>query len=310
MYTTEPLSHFTDEYLDFLYESLPTAASGDGVHVHDDRIEELSRSAIEAQARELGGFARRLDRISTRSLTAEEQLERRMLADQIRGRLFELEEVRPWERDPQHYAELLATSLAGQTLFEYAPLEERARRIVSKLRQTPRLIEAAETKIQDPPGIFIKLGAEAFDGVGTFIEGWAHYCEQMMMDAGLGRDDDTLELGQIAEALVRLVRMVIGIKLHTEDMSVEQGVRLFREQAYLEEGSARREAERGTFDPAYVLYAAGRLMLLKLREDLQTREGSRFSLKSFHDRLLGQGSLPLWLHRTLLLGDTGDELLD
>ncbi len=98
MYTTEPLSHFADEYLDFLYESLPTAASGDGVHAHDDRIEDLSRSAIEAQGRELGGFARRLDRISTRSLTAEEQLERRMLADQIRGRLFELEEVRPWER--------------------------------------------------------------------------------------------------------------------------------------------------------------------------------------------------------------------
>ncbi len=146
----------------------------------------------------------------------------------------------------------------------------------------------------------------------SFTEGWAHYCEQMMMEmeAGFGRDDDTLELGQLAEALLRLVRMVVGIKLHTEDMSVEQGVRLFREQAYLEEGSARREAERGTFDPAYVLYAAGRLMLLKLREDLQVSEGSRFSLKSFHDRLLGQGSLPLWLHRTLLLGGTGDELLD
>ena len=144
----------------------------------------------------------------------------------------------------------------------------------------------------------------------SFIEGWAHYCEQMMMEAGFGRDDDTLELGQLAEALLRLVRMVVGIKLHTEDMSVEQGVRLFREQAYLEEGSARREAERGTFDPAYVLYAAGRLMLLKLREDLRVSEGSRFSLKSFHDRLLGQGSLPLWLHRTLLLGATGDELLD
>ena len=127
----------------------------------------------------------------------------------------------------------------------------------------------------------------------SFIEGWAHYCEQMMMEAGLGRDDDTLELGQIAEALLRLVRMVVGIKLHTEDLSVEQGVRLFREQAYLEEGSARREAERGTFDPGYVLYAAGRLMLLKLRDDLQAREGSKFSLKSFHDRLLGQGSLPL-----------------
>ena len=147
MYTTEPLSHFADEYLDFLHESLPTAASGDGVHAHDDRIEDLSWSAIEAQGRELGGFGRRLDHISTRSLTAEEQLEQRMLADHIRGRLFELEEVRPWERDPKHYAELLATSLAGQTLFEYAPVEERARRVVSKLRQTPRLIEAAEANI-------------------------------------------------------------------------------------------------------------------------------------------------------------------
>ena len=101
MYTTEPLSHFADEYLHFLYESLPTAASGDGVHAHDDRIEDLSRSAIEAQGRELGGFARRLDRISTRSLTAEEQLERRMLADQIRGRLFELEEVQEECRDEE-----------------------------------------------------------------------------------------------------------------------------------------------------------------------------------------------------------------
>ena len=85
----------------------------------------------------------------------------------------------------------------------------------------------------------------------SFIEGWAHYCEQMMMDAGLARDDDTLELAQSAEVLVRLARLVVGIKLHTEDMSVEQAVRFFRTQAYLEESSARREAERGTFDPAY-----------------------------------------------------------
>ena len=169
MYTTEPLSHLADEYLDFLHESSPTAASSDGVHAHDDRIEDLSRAAIEAQVRELGRFGRRLDRISPRSLTAEEQLERRMLADHIRGRQFELEEVRPWERDPKHYAELLATSLAGQALFEYAPVEERARRVVSKLRQTPRLIEAAEANIQDPPGIFVKVGAETFDGVRTFI---------------------------------------------------------------------------------------------------------------------------------------------
>ena len=66
--------------------------------------------------------------------------------------------------------EPLSHCLAGQTLFEYAPIEERARRVVSKLRQTPRLIQAAEANIQDPPGIFVKIGAETFDGVGTFIE--------------------------------------------------------------------------------------------------------------------------------------------
>ena len=144
----------------------------------------------------------------------------------------------------------------------------------------------------------------------SFVEGWAHYCEQMMVEEGLAKDNDRIKLGQTAEVLLRLARMVVGIRLHTEDMSVEQGVRFFQDAAHLEEGSARREAERGTFDPAYVLYAAGRLMLRKLRADVQAREGSSFSLKSFHDRLLGHGSVPIWLHRTLLLGDTGDELLD
>ena len=144
----------------------------------------------------------------------------------------------------------------------------------------------------------------------SFVEGWAHYAEHMVMDAGLARGDDAIELGQIVETLLRLARLVVGIRLHADDLSVEQGVRFFREEAYLEEGSARREAERGTFDPDYGLYSVGRLMLVKLRDDLEAREGSAFSLKSFHDRLLGQGSVPLWLHRTLLLGDTGDDLLD
>jgi uncharacterized protein (DUF885 family) len=170
------------------------------------------------------------------------------------------------------------------------------------------------------PGHFVHLGhqrrierkvrkSNLFAPV-SFVEGWAHYCEQMMVEQGLAEGNDSVELAQIAEMLLRLARMVVGIRLHTEDMSVEQGVRFFQEEAYLEEVTARREAERGTFDPAYVLYAAGRLMLRKLREDVESREGASFSLKSFHDRLLGHGSIPVWLHRTLMLGDTGDDLLD
>ena len=84
--------------------------------------------------------------------------------------------------------------------------------------------------------------------------------------------------------------------------SVEQGVRFFREAAFLEEGSARREAERGTFDPGYGVYALGKLMLLKLRQDVKTQQGQRFSLKAFHDGVLGLGGLRYPLQREALLG--------
>jgi uncharacterized protein (DUF885 family) len=146
-------------------------------------------------------------------------------------------------------------------------------------------------------------------GSYAFVEGWAHYCEQMMMESGFGRQDQNIKLGQLAEALIRLVRFIVGIKLHTEDLSVEQGVRMFREEAYMEEGGARREAERGTFDPTYLVYSAGKMMLLKLRQDYKAQEGKAFSLRTFHDTLLGNGTAPFWLHRQLMLGtDDGDVL--
>jgi uncharacterized protein (DUF885 family) len=103
---------------------------------------------------------------------------------------------------------------------------------------------------------------------------------------------------------------VVGIRLHCEDMSVEQAVRFFREEAFLEEASARREAERGTFDPSYILYSTGKLMLLKLREDYQTRLGAKYSLRTFHDTLLANGSVPLWLHRKLMLGEETGALIE
>jgi uncharacterized protein (DUF885 family) len=143
----------------------------------------------------------------------------------------------------------------------------------------------------------------------SFVEGWAHYCEQMMIESGFGRNDHSIRHGQLAESLIRLVRFIVGIKLHTEDMSVEQGVRLFREEAYLEEASARREAERGTFDPTYLVYSAGKMMLLKLRQDYKAQQGKAFSLRTFHDTLLSNGTAPFWLHRQLMLGsDSGDVL--
>lgn len=552
MYSAEPLPHFVDEYLAWLHEAHPTNATFDGVHLHDDLLEDLSRAAVDAQIRDLGGFARRLAAIDPARLTDTERLERPALDASIRARMFELEAVRTWERSPQLYGDLLATSLAGQILFDYAPLAERARRVVSKLHQVPRLMQAARDNVKEPAGIFVKVGLESLRGALRFIEedlprafsalddpfllmdladastealnaigryvqhleeevaprargpfrlgrermqeklhldegitldpdrllaiaerelhavqdefrraasrldsgdplaawsrikaehpaagevvasahqqldelatfirrhdlvtmspsvditvaptprfyrwtfasmwtpgpfetralrayyyitdvdqawpaekqeehlrdfnygalwaisihevypghflhyqhlrriastlrksilfsstamveGWAHYAEHMMVEAGFRRNDPRVRLGQLAESLIRLCRLVVGLRLHCEDMSVEQGVRFFREEAYLEEASARREAERGTFDPSYILYSLGKLMVLKLRDDCKAAQGDRFSLRGFHDALLGNGTVPLWLHRDLLLGPNNGSMLE
>jgi uncharacterized protein (DUF885 family) len=132
----------------------------------------------------------------------------------------------------------------------------------------------------------------------------------MMIDEGFRKNDPAVKLGQLAEALIRLCRFVVGIRLHCEDMSVEQGVRFFREEAFLEEVSARREAERGSFDPTYIVYSIGKLMVLKLREDYKARVGSKYSLKEFHDMLLANGTVPLWLHRALMLGENSGDMIE
>ncbi len=544
MPSAEPLPHFVDDYLSWLHERHPTSATFDGIHTHDDLLEDLSRQALDAHGRELNDFGRRLAAIDAAALTEAERLEHPVIESNIRARIHELETIRSWERNPQYYADIVATSLAGQVLFDYAPPAERARRLHSKLRQIPRFFQSARDNIKDPPGIVVKIALETLRGTirfidedlpvalsaiddlhllgdladacqeasttmrayadylerdlgprsrgsfrlgkevfeeklrldeglavdsnklleiamrelrstqeefrraagradaadplaawrrikdghpgagglvdvvesqladllafiererlvtvpepdrvrvaptprfyrwtfasmwapgpfepralrayyyitdadpswpperqsehlrdlnvgslwaisihevypghflhyqhlrrvesklrksimfasGAFIEGWAHYVEQMMMEAGFGKSNGTIRMGQLAEALIRLCRMVVGIRLHTEDLSVEQGVRFFRDEAYMEEGSARREAERGTFDPSYVLYSIGKLMLLKLRDEHRALQGGKFSLRAFHDALLGNGTVPLRLHRQLLLG--------
>src|SRR6188474_375387 len=95
-----------------------------------------------------------------------------------------------------------------------------------------------------------------------------------------------------------------------EVRSVEQGMRFFRDEAFLEEATARREAERGTFDPGYIVYSLGKLMMLKLRHDYQEQLDGKFSLRAFHDAVLAQGTAPLWAHRRLLLNETADASLE
>jgi uncharacterized protein (DUF885 family) len=135
----------------------------------------------------------------------------------------------------------------------------------------------------------------------AFVEGWAHYVEQMMLDIGYGDGDPRLRLAQIKEALTRDCRYIASIKMHTRGMTVDEATRLFMEKTFAEEVPARQEAVRGTFDPGYLNYTLGKLMILKLREDYRREQGPSFSLLDFHDRLLGLGAPPVPLARWAML---------
>lgn len=144
---------------------------------------------------------------------------------------------------------------------------------------------------------------------GTNVEGWAHYAEQMIVDEGYGDGDPKVRLAQLSEALLRDCRYVVGIKLHTEGWTVEQGKKFFVEQGYIEPEVGFQEARRGTYNPTYLYYTLGKLQILKLRDDYKKAKGDKFSLQQFHDEFVKQGGLPLKLMRRVLLpGDTGPTL--
>lgn len=551
MRSAESLPHFAADYLAWRHEAQPTHATFDGVHLHDDLLEDFSRAALDRQVRDLNGFARRLAAMSVEAMIVADRADHDALTSSVQARLFELESVRTWERDPQLYADTIAVSLASQAVFTYAPASERARRLLSKLRQVPGVLDAARANVREPAGIFIKTATETLRGVVSFlerdlpralrevddlsllsdlddaataartaigryvdeleqdvaprarasfrlgrerleqklkldegitldvdallaiatrelqatrarfdqvagkigkqsaaetwasikahhaapgglvgrvreqcaalytflrdadvvpmpnadalviaptppfyrwtfaslwtpgplevrpqrasyyitdvdpswpaerqeehlrdlndavlwaismhealpghflhfealrsvdvpwhkasilaplsvVEGWAHYAEQLVVELGFAKKDPVVELGQLAEALVRLSRLVVGLRLHAEDLSVEQGVRFFREEALLEEGNARREAERGSFDPSYVTYALGKLLLLKLRADVKAQQGQKFDLGRFHASFLGLGLRPFRVLRRLMLGEADDRVL-
>ncbi len=142
----------------------------------------------------------------------------------------------------------------------------------------------------------------------AFTEGWAHYTEEMMWDVGLGRGDPEIHIGQLLNALLRNVRYLCSIGLHTEGMRVEEAERLFREYAYQDPGNARQQAARGTFDPAYLNYTMGKLMLRRLRDDWTASRGGRQAWGDFHEQLLSYGAPPIPLVRAAMLGSDNGPL--
>jgi uncharacterized protein (DUF885 family) len=135
-------------------------------------------------------------------------------------------------------------------------------------------------------------------GAGSNAEGWAHYTEEMMVDQGFGGGDPRIRLAQLEEALLRDCRYVVGIKEHTAGMTVEQGARLFVEQCAQTPANGLMEARRGTFNPTYLYYTLGKLMIKDLRDEYMSKKGA--SLKQFHDAFVSQGALPIPLTRKLL----------
>ena len=156
---------------------------------------------------------------------------------------------------------------------------------------------------------------EKIFGSYAFVEGWAHYCEKMMLDEGYGSstnstpsEDDVkraakYRMAQADEALLRLCRLCVSIKIHTQKMSLDEATKFFRDNCYYEEKPARLEAMRGTFDPGYLNYTLGKLEILKLRDDYKAQQGDDFSLQKFHNELLNHGMPPIRLLREIMLKD-------
>jgi uncharacterized protein (DUF885 family) len=150
----------------------------------------------------------------------------------------------------------------------------------------------------------------------AFVEGWAHYTEQMMVDQGFGAaasPNPTPEekikaakyrLAQTDEALLRICRLCVSIKMHCQGMTIDQATKFFEDNCYYETKTARQEALRGAYDPEYLYYTLGKLEILKLREDYRKQEGSRFSLQKFHDEMLRHGAPPIRLLREVMLKDS------
>jgi len=137
----------------------------------------------------------------------------------------------------------------------------------------------------------------------AFAEGWAHYTEEMMLDAGLRDGSAEAKIGQIANALLRNARFISSLGLHTQGWTVAQSRQFFVEEGYQSEGQALQQAARGTYDPGYLNYNMGKLMIMRLRDDWAASRGGRAAWKAFHDEFLSHGGPPIPLVRQSMLGE-------
>jgi uncharacterized protein (DUF885 family) len=145
-------------------------------------------------------------------------------------------------------------------------------------------------------------------GSYAFIEGWAHYTEKMIVDAGYGNTGDPIKaakyrMAQSGDALLRICRLIVSINTHCYGMNVDEATKFFMDNWYQGDKPSRQEALRGTYDPGYLFYTLGKLQILKLQEDYKKQEGKNYSLQKFNDAMLDNGMPPIQIMRELLLKD-------
>ncbi|HXN72101.1 MAG TPA: DUF885 domain-containing protein [Candidatus Acidoferrales bacterium] len=154
-------------------------------------------------------------------------------------------------------------------------------------------------------------------GASSNAEGWAHYCEQMMLDEGFGRpgtgakdarEAKFIRLGQLQDALLRNARYIAGIEMHRGKMTFDQAAAFFVKEGFQSKQVGLVETKRGTGDPTYLYYTLGKLEILKLREDVMKKEGASFSLEQFHNNFMKQGFPPIKIVRQAMLGNNSPTL--
>ena len=139
----------------------------------------------------------------------------------------------------------------------------------------------------------------------SFVEGWAHYGEQLMIEEGFGADDPQNRLGQLSDALLRDCRFVVAVGVHAKGMSLDAAEKRFVDDCKQDKATAREQAARATFDPGFFAYTLGKVQILELRAEAKKKLGARFSLQRFHDALLSHGSPPVPLVRARVLAELG-----
>ena len=547
-------SAIVDEYLDQFARRHPSIAAGNGIHAHDDALEDFSQPSIAAEIEWLKAFRVRLDRLDPAPLGADDRVDRRILLGIVDGWLLDLDSVRTWTRNPMIYAASISDGVHNLMTMESSPADVRMRRATAKLKAVPRLLGSARQNIRNPPRVFVERAVVMFRGISdllghdlplafaaeagpdlnallqaaadarrevdayarelearlpqakgpfaigtaavearyraeelidlpaasllaigdreltrvqaefaaaaarvntgkparpavdvwrevladhprrgelvgaaqktvdellTFIrerrlvdlppaervvvapapaydlglasmhsspplephpvksyyyvtdaqadwptdrqeawlqkfnyptladisahevapghyvhslfmrrtpgkirriwiglnpfpqpssgqDGWAHYAEQLVSDEGFKRDDPRYRMAQASEALTRICRLIVGLRLHSGAWTIDEAAGFFEREAHLPPPAARQEAVRGTYDPTYGGYFLGKLAALKLRRDVAAALGNRFDLREFHERVMTNGIAPWWAHRQLLMpGDTG-----